>query len=105
MGEDGNEIVVLDAVNRREVLKKPTKAAEGALMHPSRLTVALKGKAPEGSGHFVQVFDLQNKARICGHTFTDDVIFWKWASDDILAIVTKSYVFHWDTTTNEDPTK
>ena len=43
----------------------------------------------------VQVFNIEMRSRLKSFEMTQKVIFWKWISQNILALVTESSVFHW----------
>eukprot|EP00923_Selenidium_pygospionis_P028308 GHVN01050942.1.p1 GENE.GHVN01050942.1~~GHVN01050942.1.p1 ORF type:complete len:1744 (+),score=313.50 GHVN01050942.1:122-5353(+) len=91
----GHQVVVIDMHNNFNVTRKPMKA-EGSLMNTVDNIIALKGKADGAGGHFIQIFNLDNKEKMGVHTFTEDVVFWKWITPRILAVVTMRSVFHWD---------
>ena len=60
-------------------------------MHFNKLTIALKAQQ-----RTLQIFDLENKAKLKSTTMNEDVIFWKWFSDTTLGLVTDTSVYHWD---------
>eukprot|EP00398_MALV-I-01_sp_L67-1_P000178 gene178-941_t len=65
-GADGSTtVVMIDLENNNNVTRKPMKA-EGALMNPVENVIALKGKNEGTSGHFLQVFNLDTKAKLAG---------------------------------------
>ena len=39
------------------------------------------------------------------HVMTDDVIFWKWISENMIALVTETSVFHWSMEGDSTPAK
>lgn len=47
------------------------------------------------AGKTLQIFDLEVKAKVKTHVATEDVIFWKWITPDIVGIVTENSVYHW----------
>jgi len=67
--------------------------ADFALTHPNRLILAV------ASGTTIQLFDIQGKAKVADITLQQPLVFWKWANDHILAIVTSSAVYHFDLNT------
>lgn len=44
----------------------------------------------------VQIFDLDNKKKLKSATMNEDVVFWKWISEDSLGLVTDASVYHWN---------
>ncbi len=61
-------------------------------MHWSRQIIALK------AGRTLQIFDLEQKAKLKSTTMGEDVTFWKWTSESTLGLVTETSVYHWDIT-------
>jgi clathrin heavy chain len=39
--------------------------------------------------------NIDTKTKVKSHVNNEDVIFWKWLSDQIIGIVTETTVFHW----------
>jgi clathrin heavy chain len=58
-------------------------------MHPTTTILALK------SGDQLQVFNVAQKAKVAETTVKSPVVYWKWVSDDVLALVTATEVYHW----------
>lgn len=68
--------------------------AEAVLLHPDKLTIACRAKNPSNGAAVIQVFDLSNKSKIGQVELNEEVGFWTWINAEILAIVTKSSVYH-----------
>jgi clathrin heavy chain len=51
------------------------------------------------AGQTLQVFDIGAKAKIKGYQMptNDSVVFWRWITPTLIAIVTPTAVFHWTT--------
>ena len=62
-GNRESEVVTVDMHNGNSVTTKPMKA-EAALMNPRDNVIALKAVNDGGAGHFIQVFDLDTKAKL-----------------------------------------
>lgn len=60
-------------------------------MHWNREIIALKAQQ-----RTLQIFDLGQKQKIKAATMNEDVVFWKWFSEDSLGLVTDTSVFHWN---------
>lgn len=64
-------------------------------MHPTKPLLALR------VGVNLQLFDLASKKNVKSTVLPDAFAYWTWLSDDILALVSASAVFHW----SPDPSK
>ena len=53
----------------------------------------------------LQIFNIEMKSKMKAHTMTDDVIFWKWISENMIALVTETTVYHWSMEGDSQPTK
>ncbi|EOO02633.1 putative clathrin heavy chain protein [Phaeoacremonium minimum UCRPA7] len=84
------EVVIVDLKNNNNVTRRPIKA-DSAIMHWTRNIIALKAQS-----RTLQIFDLEQKAKLKSATMGEDVVFWKWISDTTIGLVTDSAVFHWD---------
>lgn len=101
-----NQVVVVDLHQNNTVTRQPTKKAEAALMHTCKNIIVLRGRSQESPvGHFIQIFDLDKKARLLDQHFDEDVVYWKWASDSLLAVVTTKSVWHCSLEPNTPPVK
>ncbi|KAH8891850.1 clathrin heavy chain [Thozetella sp. PMI_491] len=83
------DVVIIDLKNNNNVIRRAIKA-DSAIMHWSRQIIALK------AGRTLQIFDLEQKAKLKSTTMSEDVTFWKWISESSLGLVTESSVYHWD---------
>lgn len=83
-------LVVVDT-ERRISERHNIKDAEAAIMNPDSRILALR------SGRQLQVFNIEIKDRILGHTMEEDVVFWRWLDATTIALVTTSSVYHWKT--------
>ena len=84
------EVIIVDLKNANNVIRRPIKA-DSAIMHWNRLIIALKAQS-----RTLQIFDLGNKAKLKSTTMNEDVVFWKFISDNTLGLVTDTSVYHWD---------
>ena len=60
-------------------------------MHYNKQIIALKAQS-----RTLQVFDLQQRAKLKSATMNEDIVFWKWYSENTLGLVTDSSVYHWN---------
>ena len=64
-------------------------------MHPEGKVMVLKIRAEGNPGHLLQIFTMgEEKEKVGGWEFGDEVVFWKWMGNDLLAVVTRTEVFH-----------
>lgn len=100
---DSAQVVIIDVANPNELLRRPI-SADSALMNPSSKILALKCNCVFINlaillfilaGKTLQIFDLEQKAKLKTHLASEDVVFWKWINADVIGIVTENSVFHW----------
>ncbi len=60
-------------------------------MHWTRQVIALRAQS-----RTLQIFDLEQKAKLKSATMNEDVTFWKWISPTAIGLVTDTAVYHWD---------
>lgn len=48
----------------------------------------------------LQIFDLEQKAKVKTHLATEEINFWKWINADTIGIVTEASVYHWSLSGN-----
>ncbi|KAJ1610087.1 clathrin heavy chain [Cryptosporidium canis] len=90
--DGGSQIVVIDTQSKG-VNRKPMKA-ESALIHPIENILVVRGRYEE-NGCTVQIFNLDSKEKLGAFFFPEPVVFWKWLTPRILAIVGDKGVYHW----------
>ncbi|KAF2671232.1 clathrin heavy chain [Microthyrium microscopicum] len=100
-GSASPEVLIVDLANGGNLIKRPIKA-DSAIMHWNKFIIALKAQA-----RTLQIFDLENKAKLKSFTMNEDVVFWKWISETELGLVTETAVWHWNVmdSTSASPTK
>ncbi|OBT74922.1 clathrin, heavy polypeptide [Pseudogymnoascus sp. 05NY08] len=84
------EVVIIDLKQNNNVTRRPIKA-DSAIMHWTKQIIALKAQS-----RTLQIFDLEQKAKLKSATMNEDVVFWKWFSETTLGLVTDTAVYHWD---------
>ncbi|TPX15538.1 uncharacterized protein E0L32_004236 [Thyridium curvatum] len=84
------EVVIVDLKNGNNVVRRPIKA-DSAIMHWTRQVIALRAQS-----RTLQIFDLEQKAKLKSTTMNEDVVYWKWISETTIGLVTDSAVYHWD---------
>ena len=47
------------------------------------------------AGKTLQIFNIEMKSKMKAHTMTEEVIFWKWISVNIIGLVTDAACYHW----------
>uniref|UniRef100_A0A7S3Q7D3 Clathrin heavy chain n=1 Tax=Chaetoceros debilis TaxID=122233 RepID=A0A7S3Q7D3_9STRA len=93
-----SQVTMVDLKNGGQITRRPI-TAEAAIMNPSQNIIALR------SGTRVQIFNLDAKAKLKSYEMPEAVVYWKWANDTTLAMVTATAVYHWTLAGTEDPVK
>mmetsp|Transcript_30328 Transcript_30328/g.70760 ORF Transcript_30328/g.70760 Transcript_30328/m.70760 type:complete len:1710 (-) Transcript_30328:179-5308(-) len=105
-GADGSsQVVVIDMHANNAVNKRPMKA-DATLMNPKDNIIALKGSTEGQAGQFVQVFNLDTKEKLGVFQAPTNIVFWRWLTPRLLALVLEQDVMHWNLeTANSTPQK
>ena len=91
-------ISIVDLTNPTAVDRKSI-AAEAAIMNPVSKIIALR------AGLTLQIFNLDLKVKMKSHTMTEPVVYWRWASASVIALVTATAVLHWSLAGDTAPVK
>ena len=95
---DNNQVVIIDMSDPTNPIRRPI-SADSAIMNPASKVIALKAQKT------LQIFNIEMKSKMKAHTMADDVIFWKWISENIIALVTETSVYHWSMEGDSQPAK
>ncbi len=82
-------MIIIDLKNNNNVIRRPIKA-DSAIMHWNKLVIALKAQQ-----RTLQIFDLELKQKLKSAAMGEDVLYWKWISENTIGMVTHTAVFHW----------
>jgi len=93
-----SQVTMVDLKNGGQITRRSI-TAEAAIMSPTQNIIALR------SGTRVQIFNLDAKQKLKSYEMPEAVMFWKWATDSVLAMVTGTAVYHWSLAGAEDPVK
>jgi len=93
-----SQVTMIDLRNGAQVSRRSI-TAEAAIMNTSQNIIALR------SGTTLQIFNLDTKVKMKSYNLPNPVVFWKWADDKTLALVTGTSVFHWKLEGAGDPEK
>jgi len=93
-----NQVVIIDMSDTTNPIRRPI-SADSAIMNPASKVIALKAQKT------LQIFNIEMKAKMKAHVMTDDVIFWKWISLNLIALVTETSVYHWSMEGDSQPQK
>lgn len=80
-----NQVTMIDLQNGAQVTRRSMQA-EACIMNPGQNILAVR------SGTTLQMFNLDAKAKVKGHSMPEPVVFWKWTSSSNLALVTGTAV-------------
>eukprot|EP01053_Blabericola_migrator_P007732 Blabericola_migrator_1__7731@NODE_394_length_8993_cov_144_363433_g314_i0_p1_GENE_NODE_394_length_8993_cov_144_363433_g314_i0NODE_394_length_8993_cov_144_363433_g314_i0_p1_ORF_typecomplete_len1756_score408_30Clathrin/PF00637_20/57Clathrin/PF00637_20/2_3e12Clathrin/PF00637_20/6_6e16Clathrin/PF00637_20/5_7e13Clathrin/PF00637_20/1_2e25Clathrin/PF00637_20/5e09Clathrin/PF00637_20/2_9e15Clathrin/PF00637_20/4_9e13Clathrin_H_link/PF13838_6/1_7e16Clathrin_H_link/PF13838_6/7_5e03TPR_7/PF13176_6/0_6TPR_7/PF len=89
------QVGVIDLLDDLALDRLTTRKAEGAMKNPHENVLALRGKNEGSDTHFIQVFNLDNKAKLGEHSFDHEIVFWKWLENRCLVVITITSVYHW----------
>lgn len=90
-----NSVVIVDMANPLSPIRRPI-TADSALMNPNSKVIALKATVAGTAGDNLQIFNLEQKAKMKSFQIAQSVVFWKWISGTKLGLVTATTVYHWD---------
>mmetsp|Transcript_15803 Transcript_15803/g.20869 ORF Transcript_15803/g.20869 Transcript_15803/m.20869 type:complete len:1733 (+) Transcript_15803:212-5410(+) len=93
-----SNVVMVDLINGNQVTRRPI-SAEAAIMNPTSKIIALR------AGPQVQMFNLDQRAKIKSHQMTETVVFWRWVNPNTIAMVTPTAVYHWGLEGDGAPSK
>jgi clathrin heavy chain len=68
-----NQVVIIDMADPTNPIRRPI-SADSAIMNPASKVIALKAQKT------LQIFNIEMKSKMKAHVMTEDVIFWKWIS-------------------------
>lgn len=57
------------------------------------------------AGQQLQIFSIEHKKKLKNFQIADQVVFWKWISNNTLALITATSVYHWSKEGTGDPQK
>lgn len=93
------QVVVID-MHANNAVDRKTMKAEASIMNPVDNIIALRAKN-EGAD-FIQVYNLDSKAKLGVYTAQEAIVFWTWTSNTQLAFVTSTSVYHWNVVSQPD---
>eukprot|EP00978_Attheya_sp_CCMP212_P015550 scaffold40082_cov55-Attheya_sp.AAC.1 len=93
-----SQLTMIDMQNNAQVTRRPMQA-EAAIMNPTHNILALR------SGTTLQIFNLDQKAKMKSFAMPEPLVFWKWTSPQNLGLVTGTAVFHWALDGASEPVK
>lgn len=96
--EQKSQIAIIDMQNPGNVVRRPI-TADSAIQHPTQNIIALK------AGNTLQIFNLDQKAKLKSTTMTDAVVYWRWISQTTIALVTGASAYHWSLEGQSEPVK
>ncbi|KAH8519947.1 hypothetical protein H0E87_001406 [Populus deltoides] len=99
-----NSVVIVDMSMPAQPLRRPI-TADSALMNPNSRILALKAQLPGTTQDHLQIFNIEMKAKVKSHQMPEQVVFWKWSSANMLALVTQTSVYHWSIEGDSEPVK
>ena len=110
------QVVIIDMSDPTNPIRRPI-SADSAIMNPASKVIALKAqktlqifnieviKTSLVNSPVYNLIHIQMKSKMKAHTMADDVIFWKWISENMIALVTETSVYHWSMEGDSQPAK
>eukprot|EP00118_Oscarella_pearsei_P011870 m.83081 g.83081 ORF g.83081 m.83081 type:complete len:1379 (+) comp36330_c0_seq5:480-4616(+) len=97
---DQFNLVIVDLADPSRPRRLQT-SADCAIMNPKSMTIAVK------SGLVLQILDIKTKSKVKSHKMDigQYVVFWTWISEDTVALVTQTSVYHWSMENDALPQK
>lgn len=92
------QVVIIDMNDTANPIRRPI-SADSAIMNPTSKVIALK------AGKTLQIFNIEMKSKMKAHTMTEEVIFWKWISVNVIGLVTDQACYHWAMEGDSQPQK
>ncbi|KAJ4893151.1 Clathrin heavy chain 1 [Raphanus sativus] len=99
-----NSVVIIDMNMPMQPLRRPI-TADSALMNPNSRILALKAQVQGTTQDYLQIFNIEAKAKLKSHQMPEQVVFWKWITPKKLGLVTQNSVYHWSTEGDSEPVK
>jgi len=90
-----SQVVTVDMHANNAVTRRPMKA-DATLQNPAENILALRVAAEGQAGHMVQIFNVDKKEKLGVYQSPEPVLFWKWITNRILALVGAVDVLHWN---------
>eukprot|EP00027_Filamoeba_sp_ATCC50430_P011479 CAMPEP_0168551566 /NCGR_PEP_ID=MMETSP0413-20121227/6241_1 /TAXON_ID=136452 /ORGANISM="Filamoeba nolandi, Strain NC-AS-23-1" /LENGTH=1709 /DNA_ID=CAMNT_0008582101 /DNA_START=58 /DNA_END=5187 /DNA_ORIENTATION=- len=99
VGPEGKaQIAIMELANPSAMTRRPI-TADSAIMHPTQNILALK------AGNQLQIFNIEQKAKIKACTISEPIVFWKWLNNSTIGMVGNVSVYHWSLDGTSDPVK
>lgn len=95
---EGTQIAIIDMSEGNQMTRQKINA-EAAIMHPTTKIIALR------SGTTLQIFNLDLRSKMKSYNSPEPIVFWRWISNNTIALVTGTAVFHWSMEGDGAPTK
>lgn len=88
--------VILEVNNPRQMNRRPMSAdASAVLMNPQSQVLAIRARDKTSGKDQLQVFNLELRQKMKSCVMADQVVFWKWVTPTLLALITGKAVYHW----------
>ncbi|KAJ1621484.1 hypothetical protein T492DRAFT_601474, partial [Pavlovales sp. CCMP2436] len=82
------QVIIIDMSNPADIQRRPI-SADSAIMNPLTKVIAIKAQ------NYLQIFNLENTSKMKSVQMPKPVVYWKWVSNNTVALVTGTAVFHW----------
>lgn len=95
---ENSQVVVVDMADVQNPLRRPI-GADNVIMNPASKVLALRAQKT------MQIFNIDQKAKIKSYTMPEDIVLWKWINKDTIALITETAIYHWSLQDDAAPVK
>lgn len=97
--ESSSQSIAIIDMSAGNTITRQKISAEAAIMNPLSKVIALK------AGQVLQIFNLELRAKMKSYNMPAPVVYWRWISPNLIALVTAEAVFHWSVGGEDPPVK
>ncbi|XP_061189992.1 clathrin heavy chain 2-like [Saccostrea echinata] len=91
-----SQLTILNPLDGSIKYSEPIKA-DSVQVNPSQPIIAVK------CGQRLEVYNFETNAMISKSRVHEPIAFWTWLNSDIIAMVTESFIYHWDLWQDDNP--
>ena len=88
------QVTIVEIAKPSESTTLPIQAAS-VIMHPAAKVIAYMTRTFCSLFPTLVLYNIETKSKMKAHNMPEPVVFWKWISPSIIALVTANAVFHW----------
>ncbi|RZF40357.1 hypothetical protein LSTR_LSTR008787 [Laodelphax striatellus] len=97
------QLAVVNLENRSQIIR-PMVSAEALCMNAEGNIIFLKETTKVGHKK-LQIIDFNSRNQIKQFVMDNDIVFWKWISENVIALLTEKALYHWSVEGDSDPVR